>query len=188
MVCVQKMNVGDISEVIKTKSGYKIVCLVDMAEAGRVAKSKATYKFMKASITYRDKFFTQKDRKTVEKTLEKISKLENIGDLKKCCLEANIPLSEEVVDHPDPYYAEIITKSKTSGKPVIAQSMEEADKLNVIMFESEAVANEQLPSDKELSEIISAKKMNEAFMKNFKKLKAMVHISKNAGNIKRMLK
>ncbi len=183
---VKKMNIGEVSDVIKTKSGYKIVCLMDVAEAGKIARSEATYRFMKGTVVYKDKFFTQKDNEKIEKMIESILKLENVGDLKKYCLINDIKLTEENVTHPNPYYADMIQRSKSSGKPIIMQSVEEPDKLNIVMFVSETAGNAQVPSDPELREMISAEKMEKTFARNFKKLKSVMHISRNTENIKRM--
>ncbi len=185
-VKLSKMKAGTISEVIKTKSGYKIICLIDTAEANKVARSEATYKFLKTSITYRSTLFTQKDVKDIEAMLGEISKQETVGNFKKYCLIKNIKLDTETITRPHPYYMELILSSKETGKPVIAQSIEEPDKLNVVMYLSEEIENAKLPDAKVLKTYISEKKMDEAFTRNFKKLKTMAHITKHSENIKRV--
>lgn len=183
----RQMKIGTISEVVKTKSGYKIICLIDTAEAGKSATSEATYKFLKASIVYRSNLFTQKDVKDIEKKLSEIARMETAGNLKRYCLLNDIKLDTETMSHPHPYYMEMIFRSKESGKPAIAQSLTDPEKLDIVMYLSEVVGTAKLPEAKELKAYVSEKKMDEAFTRNFKKLKTMAHISRYGENIKRAM-
>ena len=183
---LKSMKTGTISDIIKTKSGYKVICLIDTAEAGRVASSEATYKVLKATVTYRSNLFTKKDVEKIESTLNQISQMETAGNLKRYCLVNDIKLEEETMSRPHPYYMEMILKSKESGKPVIAPSMDNPNNLNVMMYLSEDVQRAQLPDEKTLKEYVSEKKMNDAFTRNFKNLKRMSHIQKQTDNIRRV--
>ena len=183
---LKSMKTGTVSDIIKTKSGYKIICLIDNAEAGKVASSEAMYKVLKATVAYKGNLFTKKDAEKIESVLKKISQMETAGNLKRYCLLNNIKLDEETMSRPHPYYRELILKSKESGKPVIAQSMDDPNNLNVLMYLSEDVQRAQLPDEKTLKEYVSEKKMDDAFTRNFKNLKRMSHIQKQMDNIKRV--
>jgi len=98
----------------------------------------------------------------------------------------DIKLEEETMSRPHPYYMEMILKSKESGKPVIAQSMDDPNNLNIIMYLNENIQIAQIPDEKTLKEYVSEKKMDEAFTRNFKNLKRMAHIQKQIDNIRRV--
>ena len=183
---LRTMKTGTISDIIKTKNGYKVICLMDTAEAGKVASSEATYKFLKATIVYKSNLFTKKDIEKTEAMLNTISQIETAGNLKKYCLVNDIKLEEEAMSRPHPYYMEVILKSKESGKPVVAHSMNGSNNVDVIMYLSEDIQRAQLPDEKELKEYVSEKKMDDAFTKNFKNLKRMAHIQKQIDNINRV--
>ena len=185
---VAKMQIGELSDVIKTKSGYKVVYLVDVAEAGKAARSETTYKFLKAEVTYKGKLYTEKDMQQIGMALRQIAEISDIKQLKECCSKHNIELREERLKQPNQYYANMIQASKESGKPTVVQSVEDKTKVTIIMFEGEETESAKIPSASELRTLILAKNMDEAFAKNFKKLKSKVHISKNAPNIHRMIK
>lgn len=185
---VAKMQVGTLSEVIKTKSGYKIVYLVDIADAGKVARSETTYKFLKAEVLYKGKLYTKKDVEQIGMVLRRIAEISDINQLKEFCSKHNIGLKEEQLKQPNNYYANMIQASKESGKPIVVQSEQDKTKVNIVMFESEEAGKATMPSQSDLRTLILAKRMDETFAKNFKKLKAKVHISKNIKNIQRMTK
>ncbi len=183
---LKSMKTGTISDIIKTKRGYKVICLIDTAESGKVASSEATYKVLKATVVYRSNLFTKKDIEKIEGTLNAISQIETAGNLKKICLVNDIKLEEETMSRPHPYYMEMIIKSKESGKPVIAQSMDDPNNLNIVMYLNENIQIAQIPDEKTLKEYVSEKKMDEAFTRNFKNLKRMAHIQKQIDNIRRV--
>ncbi len=183
---LQSMKTGAISDIINTKSGHKVVCLIDVAEAGKAASSEATYKILRATVAYRSNLFTKKDVEKIEVMLDAISHIETAGNLKRYCLVNDIKLEEEAMSRPHPYYMEMILKSKESGKPVISQSIDDPNNLNIIMYLKEDIQRAQLPDEKELKESVSEKKMDDAFTKNFKNLKRMAHIQKQLDNINRV--
>ena len=183
---LKKMSPGDVSEVIKTKSGYKIVQLISTAEPGMADSSESTYKFLIASVLFKSSLYTQKDMQEIGNMLEEFLKVDGAQSFKEFCKLKNIEFEEVDMPHPDPYYMELISKSKNSGKVSALQAIDAPEKVNVVLYISEIPAIAKLPGDDALKEYASEKKIDDSFIRNFKRLKSMSHIEKYPENIKRI--
>lgn len=183
---LKSMTPGECSPVIKTKAGYKIVCLLDKADPGKAGTMDSDYKILKASFKYRGKLFTQQDLKKSENQLNEFMSLSSIDAYKDFCQKHSIEYKETEISHPDPYHMELVNRSKFSKKPAALQSLDDDDSVNVVMFISETAPNATLPNDKALKEAVAEKKAEESFTRNFKRLKSSSHIDEKTKNIERM--
>lgn len=185
---VKHLHPGECSEVIKTKAGYKIVLLIDKAKPGKLGTSDAKYKILQTSIKYKDKLFTQRDIEKSEENIKHLLEISRPDDFKSFCKENNIKCEEKEINSPDPYYTELIGRSRSSGKAAALQSQEDENYVNAVILLSEETPVAKLPTDKELKEIATEKKLTKEFMRNFKKIKYSAHIDKSLENdgIKRM--
>ena len=186
--CVKTMNTNSLSNVIKTKNGYKIIYLIDIAEPGKEPSSRATYKVYKTTVHYKNSLYTKKDIKDIEIMLDKLSKTETVGDFKKICLINGLEAKEEILNNNDQYTLAILKQSKETGKPVVVQSKENEADLDVIMYIGETVGNATLPNDRQIIENITNKQIDDSFKRNYRKIKSMIHIERNKENIKRVMK
>lgn len=184
---LKNMNPGEMSDVIKTKSGYKIVYLFDIANPGKAPQSSSTFKFLRASATLGGKLFTQKDIQKNEEVIGKLLKAKNVEDFKKICSENEVEYKEETIQRPDPYYMELLTRSKRSGTPAVLQSQEDQYKVNIVLFLDQKENEAKIPNDEQIKEIILENKIAAEKERTFKKVNAGSHIEKNQANINRMI-
>ncbi len=183
---LHKMKPGDISPLITTKSGYKIVALIDSAAPGKSASGNSNFRILKASVEYHGKLFTKADIKKAETLIEKILKAENNAEFQEICKDNKIKYKEIAMEKPNSHYRELITRSKKSGRPEALESPYEEGMVNIVMFLNEEAGPAKMPTREELKEMASEKKMEDIFTRNFKKIRAMAHIEKNQENIRKI--
>ena len=186
--CVKSMTISSLSDVIKTRNGYKIIYLIDTAEPGKEPNSMAKYMVYKTTVRYKNVLYTKKDVKNTETMLDKLSKAETVGDFKKICLINGLEAKEEILHAHNQYTLAILKQSKETGRPVIVQSKENEADLDVIMYSGETVENATLPTNKQIIENIINKQIDASFKKNYRKIKSMAHIERNKENIEKVMK
>ena len=183
---LKKMKPGELSDVIKTKSGYKIIALIDAAEPGKAGRSDSSYRIIQTSIPYRGKLFTQSDSKKAKEVIGQLMKTENKTDFKRICETNKLKCEEIDMQRPSAYYRELINQSKDSKKPAAMQSPEQEGIVIIVLFLEEKTEKAKLPSPEKLKQIASEQKTDDMYTRSFKKIKSMVHVEKNLANIKRL--
>jgi peptidyl-prolyl cis-trans isomerase SurA len=172
---VKTLGVGDVSDVIKTKAGYSIVYVVDVADPGKAGRANTTYNFLSATVQYKGGLLTQKDIKKLNDVLPKILQSSSQAQFEKLCKQHGIECQMRSTSSPIDYELELIDKSKKTKKPAAMQSMENEDFVTIVMFVDENVPNASLPTKEELSNSLSAEKIEKEFIRNFQRLKATTH-------------
>lgn len=185
---IKNFNPGECSGIIKTRAGYKIILLIDKAQAGKCGTLDSKYKILQAKLKYRGTLFTEQDIKKTDEQLQNLLNISNPEDFKNFCKNYDISFEELELNSPNAYYMELIIRSRSSGKASALQSLEDQDYVNVIILLSEVSPEAQLPTDKELIEIATEKKLEKEFSRNFKKIKFSAHIDKSHEDIERIFK
>jgi hypothetical protein len=175
---IKDLKLGDFSGIIETKVGYKIICVDDTADPGKMGQKHASYKVITTKLKYKDPISTQKDAKKIDEILENITQVNTVEKYKEVCKKYKLELNETVNFHPDEYQEELINRSKSTGNPGILESLEDPNYINILMLVSEDVPDEAIPGNKELLAKVSNKKLETEFVRNFKNMKsaANVHI------------
>lgn len=166
---------GEMSDIVETKTGYKIVYIVDIAEPGRDGRSRAKYKVLRSNIRYQGKFLMKKDMERINKALEEMIPCGTPKQFKASCKKYKIGFEEIEIQSPKDYEMELIMQSMKSGKPAAIQSMDNEDEITVVMYVSESVPNASPPTNDELFKMLSAKKIENEFNRNYKRMKAAAH-------------
>jgi len=185
---IKNLNPGECSGIIETKAGYKIILLIDKAQAGKYGTLDSKYKILEAKMKYRGALFTEQDTKKTDEQLQKFLNISNSEKFKNFCKKYAIEFEEKELDSPNAYYMELINRSRSSGKAAALQSLEDEDYVNIVILLSESSPEAKLPTDKELIEIATEKKLEKEFSRNFKKIKFSAHIDKSHENIERIFK
>ncbi len=185
---IKFLNPGECSGIIKTKAGYKIILLIDKAKAGKSGTLDSKYKILQAKLKYRGKLFTEQDIKNADDLLQNILTISNPDVFKTFCKNHDIKFEEKELDSPNAYYMELISRSRSSGKAAVLQSLDDEDYVNVVILISEISPNATLPTNKELLEIATESKLEKEFSRNFQKIKASAHIDKSHEDIERIFK
>lgn len=172
---VKNLKFRQFSEVIETRTGYKIVYVLDKAEPGKQGQENASYKVISSKLKYKGGIVTQKDTQRVNEIVGSIVEADSSSKFKEICKQNKLEVTDNEIVSPDDYQMEMIKQSKESGKPVIMQSTDDEDSVNILFLVSEEIPNATIPEDKALFEKISAEKIQKEFARNFKKMKATAH-------------
>lgn len=172
---VKNLKFRQFSEVIETRTGYKIVYVLDKAEPGKQGQENASYKVISSKLKYKGGIVTQKDTQRVNEIVGSIVEADSSSKFKEICKQNKLEVTDNEIVSPDDYQMEMIKQSKESGKPVIMQSTDDEDSVNILFLVSEEIPNATIPEDKALFEKISAEKVQKEFARNFKKMKATAH-------------
>ncbi|MDR0744541.1 MAG: peptidyl-prolyl cis-trans isomerase SurA [Holosporales bacterium] len=173
---VRSLKIGEFSDIIETRTGYKIIYVYDKAEPNKAGHSLAKYHILKSTMQYKSGLFTQKDAKEVDEKIDSILKVDSAEKYKFVCKKYNIDVEELKIEQPDAYIRELIERSKTNKVPAILQSMEDEDKINLLFLVKEEFPDAGVPSEEETSELISARKIEKEFSRNLKRLKNTAHM------------
>ena len=172
---VKNMKSRQFSDVIETRTGFKIVYVLDKAEPGKHGQEQAKYKIVSSKLKYKGGIVTQKDTQRVNEIVGSIVEANSLPKFKEICKLNKLEVVDSEIVSPDDYQNEMIKQSKETGKPSIMQSPDDEDSVNILFLVSEEIPNATIPEDKVLFETISAEKIQKEFARNFKKMKATAH-------------
>ena len=173
---VKKLNPGEYSEVIETRTGYKIIYLFDKAAPKKVGQSAARYKVLRSTIQYRGGFMTKKDEQDVNEKIGAIVDSDSASKYKQVCEKCNVKFDEQEIESPNSYESELIEKSKKTGKPAILQSIDDDDSVEILLVCGETIPDAEVPSKEAVVDIVAAKKVEKEFTRNLKKMRNTAHI------------
>lgn len=174
---IKSLRLGEHSGIIKTKAGYKIVLLLDKAEPGCAGLLETEYKILQTKVKYKGNLFTQKDAEKAGEVVQKFLTISNRKDFDDYCKEHQLEVEEKELHLENPYYMELINRCKDSGKAAVLQSQDDENSVTVVFLVSETSPKAKMPTEEELSERATEKKLSEDFGENFKKLKSSSHIN-----------
>jgi parvulin-like peptidyl-prolyl isomerase len=183
---IKNLEPGECSPVIKTKTGYKIVCLLDKAVPGKMGAENSIYEILQATVKYHGSLFTKQDVKKVEIQLKEIVLLSSPEQFKNFCKKHNITLKKIKFSEQSPYPRELIKKCELTKKPVAFRSMSDKNSVDVILLVSKFTPDAKPSDDETLKRYVTGKELESDFSRNFKKLKASAHIEKKQNNIERI--
>ncbi|MDR3224284.1 MAG: SurA N-terminal domain-containing protein [Holosporales bacterium] len=180
---ILKLLPGFCSDIIKTNAGYKIACLLDVAESNRVGMMDGKFKILKSRFQYGGPLFTSSDGKKLDETLNRIKDVSSVDEYKKL----GVAFEEVVFEKPNEYEMNQIMASKSSGQPIMYQSPDQENTIDVIMFVEVICGDAKIPDDEELKEKLVAEKFEKDFMNAFKRLKTTARIIINTENLKKVM-
>jgi parvulin-like peptidyl-prolyl isomerase len=186
-VAVKQLNPGECSSVIETKTGYKIVCLLDIADPGKVGRTQGTYKVLRSAVKYRSELFSSEEAKNVGESLTALIKSSSETEYKNICQKYGISFEEKKITKPNDYDLELITRSESAKSATALQSLEDEDIVNILLVIGKEFESAKIPEDKILIEKLSFEKFRKEFLTNFNKLKTLTHIEINNENLQKVL-
>lgn len=169
------LEIGNVSGVIKTRTGYKIVYVEDIANPGKVGQSRAEYSVLRSKIQFQGDLFTQRDIAKLNTVVDELKEVTSAAKYKEVCKKHNIKFEERDIVCPDEYEMELINQSSKSKTPVIARSIDDENTVTVIMLVSKKIPDAGLPTDAGLFMVLSSRKIEKEFSRNYKKMKAVAH-------------
>jgi hypothetical protein len=172
---IKNFAVDQVSSVIKTRTGYKIVYIVDIADPGKTGQSNAVYKVLCSKVQFQGGLLTQKD---IEKLNLAVTELKDVilaTRYKELCKKYKIEFEEREIVLPNEYELELINQSSESKKPAIMRSMNDENSITIMMLVDKKVPDAVVPADEELFKELSNAKIEKEFRRNYKKMSAMAH-------------
>jgi peptidyl-prolyl cis-trans isomerase SurA len=174
---VTRLSPGEYTDIIRTKTGYKIIFLLDKAEPGKAGALSATYKILYSQIKCSEDFFTQKDMNKTKEKFEALKQVSSPEDFKNICKEHNIEYEEMEISEPNGYHMELINTSMKNNAPAMVQSPKDSACIDVVMFVSKKTPDAQIPNDETLREQLSSEKLEKDFDRNFKRMSSYTHVT-----------
>ncbi|MDR1288799.1 MAG: peptidyl-prolyl cis-trans isomerase SurA [Holosporales bacterium] len=172
---VKTIKIGQASDVIKTRTGYKIVCVVDIAAPGKTGQANASYKVLCSKVQFQGGLLTQKDIEKLNAAVPELKEVSSVAEYKKVCEKHKIEYEERDIASPTEYESALIEESDASGKPAIMKSIDDENSIAIMMVAEKTIPNAELPPDKELFSKVSSDKIVKEFGRNFKKMQAQAH-------------
>jgi peptidyl-prolyl cis-trans isomerase SurA len=172
---IKNLEVGQVSDVIKTRTGYKIVHIVDIAEPGKAGQSNTEYKVLCSKVQFQGGLLTQKDIEKLNVAITELKDVTLTAKYKEVCKKHKIEFEERDIVHPNEYELELIKQSSESKKPVIMRAIDDENSIMVMMMVDKKVPDAVVPTDRELFMKLSGMKIEKEFRRNYKKMKAMAH-------------
>lgn len=173
---VKSLAPGSHSGVIETRTGYKIIYVVDKADPKKVGQSLAVYKILKSKLQYRGGFMTQQDEQKTNEAAGVLSASDSAEKFKQNCKKYDLEFEEKDLEAPTFAELEVLNKSKQTGKPVIFQSPDDENSVEIVFVCDEKIPDAKIPSNEETTDIVAARKVEKEFNKNLRKMRNTAHI------------
>ena len=174
---IKDLKPGEFSGVIKLNTGYKIVLLLDKAEAGKVGFKQMKYKVLMTSIDM-PKIITQEENVMFSNKMNFIAQANSLDEFKNVCNTYKLKIEEKEIVNPNPYEFELIKRNKERGTTGILQ-LNPTSPFTALFVISEEVPDVKLPDDEEIKQLALHKKAVRDFDKTMQLLSANTSIKIN---------
>jgi hypothetical protein len=182
---VASLKPKEVSGIIRTNTGIRIVFLDDIAEPGRLGSDDAAYKYVKARVQYRGSLFTSKDAKQAVELINKLQKAKSAEELKKICTGNKIDFEEKEERVQNPLMLNILNAA--NGKTITVEATD--NEYCVDLYYTIGKNAPPIPEvqDEDIKNELIDKKVSDVFSKTFKKWETMTYIDIDRGNVDKLM-
>ncbi len=183
---VQKLQPGEFSGIIETKSGIKIVFLDDIAEPNKKGNNDAIYKYMRVNLQYKGGLMTSSDVAKADTIIFELKSAKCAGDFKKTCEKYNLAVEEKEENPATPYLVSFLEAAQTQA--VTVQSPDDENFVGVYYTVAKDVPSVDDVSDNELKHTIISKQVAKIFQRNFKQAENVAFIKIDKDKLDKLVK
>ncbi|GHT88606.1 hypothetical protein FACS1894113_1420 [Alphaproteobacteria bacterium] len=164
---VIKLKPGEISEVIETKGGFRIIQVSDKAAPNKCGVLETQYEILTTQMQFQGTLFTQKDYEKANNVISDIMKSLSAKEFEVACKKNNLKITANTITTPTPYEKELIHRAQTTQNHIgILQSMENKDELVILLLKKESQPDAKSPTPKDVMEDVLNKKVSKEFNRN----------------------